>query len=464
MTQVIALADSGRVFTPAIFMAVPSLEDLRSRQQELQASSEQIVGAADDANRDMTEDELGQIEGNASEVERIGRQIAARERVNLAGAGTGRRTTAEPAAAATTAAGSGTRTVPATARAADAGRWGFNNLGDFAVSVRAAVLGNGVDQRLQNAATTYSSEGVGADGGFAVPPDMRTDIMSKIFAEDSLVQRTDRIPTSSNTLVLPIDMTTPWQSTGGIQAYWTGEAQTKTQSKVALEPLTMRTNTLAALVPVTEELLEDAPAMDSYLRRKVPEKMDFKLSYGIAWGGGVGMPLGWMNSPALVTVAAESAQTAATVNVTNVLKMMGRMPTPSRQTAVWLIHPDAEVQLPLMTVGQQPVYMPPGGVADAPLGRLFGRPVIPHQICKTLGTLGDIMFVDLNQYLSVLKTGGARDQNGMRSDVSIHLWFDQDMVAYRFTIRMAGQPWWSAATAMLSGSNTMSPFVTLAAR
>jgi hypothetical protein len=49
----------------------------------------------------------------------------------------------------------------------------------------------------------------------------------------------------------------------------------------------------------------------------------------------------------------------------------------------------------------------------------------------------------------------------MKSDVSIHLWFDQDMVAFRFTMRVAGQPWWAAAISQRDGSNTQSPFVVL---
>jgi HK97 family phage major capsid protein len=259
-------------------------------------------------------------------------------------------------------------------------------------------------------------------------------------------------------------MTTPWDASGGIQAYWTGEAQARTQSKPALQDVSDRAHSLDVLVPVTQELLEDAPALDSYLRRKAPEKLDFKLSYGLAWGGGVGMPLGWMNSPCLVTQAAEGAQTSQTINVANVTKMFGRMPLSSRRTGIWLIHPDAEQQLPQMVVGQMPVYMPPGGLSQAPYGTLLGRPVIPHQVCATIGSLGDIMFVDLNQYLALIKTGGGRDDNGFRSDVSMHLWFDQSMVAYKFNLRIGGQPWWSAAISPRSGSNTQSPFVTLASR
>jgi HK97 family phage major capsid protein len=457
-TSAIALASFGRV-PGIVFMAAPTIDELRARQQELLAEAERLTNAAGDEG--PGEEEITAIQASADEAERIGRQIAALESVDRLRASRGRQTVSD--ATATSSSTATAARVPATPRA-DAGRFGFRNLGDFAASVRNVTLGQPIDPRLQNAATTFGSEGVGADGGYAVPPDLRTDIMSKIFGEESLVSRTDRMPTASNTLTMPIDMTTPWQTTGGVQAYWTGEAATKTQSKIALEEVSVRTHTLAALVPVTEELLEDAPALDGYLRRKVPEKMDFKISNAIGWGNGVGMPLGYMNSPCLVTVAAEGGQTSGTINATNVVKMLARMPVSSRPTAAWIIHPDAEPQLPLMTLGQQPVYLPPGGLSSAPFGNLLGRPVIPHQIAKSLGTLGDIMLVDLSQYLSLLKSGAGRDQNGLRTDVSIHLWFDQDIVAYRFTIRMGGQPWWSAATAMLNGSNTMSPFITLAAR
>lgn len=460
------------------------VEQHRERQESLLESSNAILNRAEAEKRDLTVEEQTEIDNQTKEFEDLERQIGLRERVaNQAASLTApkaRQTDPDPLPGdgeeplhtevprlqnAVRPTSAGQPRTPAQPRVQARGNFGFRNMGDFALSVRTACMrGGDLDPRLRNAATTYGQESVGADGGFAVPPDFRSDIMSKIFAEDSLIARTDRMQSSSNTITFPIDMTTPWQTTGGIQAYWLAEAATKTQSKPALQEVTLKLNTLAALVPVTEELLEDAPAMDAYLRRKVPEKIDFALSYSLAWGGGAGQPLGWMNSPALVTVSAESGQTATTINATNLTKMLGRLPVQSRQTAVWIIHPDAEVQLPLMTLGNQPVYMPPGGLADAPLGRLFGRPVIPHQVANSLGTLGDIMLVDLNQYVTVTKTGNGRDANGLRADVSIHLWFDQDMVAFRFTVRVAGQPWWSSSTAMRNGSNAMSPFVTLAAR
>lgn len=449
----------------------------RDRQAALMESSQAILARAEAETRDLTEQEQTEIEGLNREFEEIDRQVALRART-LTNASTlnapqARQTDADaldgddapaPAPGARPAARAPARAEPQP-RATARGTNGFRNVGEFALSVRmASMRGGEMDPRLRNAAmTTYGNEGTGADGGFAVPTDFRSEIMSQVYGEDSLIALTDRMQSSSNTLTLPVDMTTPWGTTG-IGAYWVAEGGTKTQSKPALEEVTVKLHTLATLVPVTEELLEDAPAMDSYLRRKVPEKIDFTLSHTLAWGNGVGKPLGWMNSPALVTVAAEAAQTTDTVNATNLMKMWGRMPVRNRRTAVWLMHPDVEATLPGLTIGNQPVYVPPGGLSGNMYGTLFGRPVIPHQVAETIGDLGDVMLVDPKSYLSVTKTGGGRGADGMKVDTSIHLWFDQDAVAYRFTMRVAGQPWWSAPITQRDGSNTQSPFITLASR
>jgi HK97 family phage major capsid protein len=320
------------------------------------------------------------------------------------------------------------------------------------------MIGGQPDGRLlAAAASTYGNESSGTDGGFAVPPDFLAAISEKAFGEDSLFARTDQQPVSGNSLTFPTDMDTPWGS-GGIQAFWTGEAAAITQSKPVLEDITVRLHKLSCLVPVTDELLEDATAMGSYVSRKAGEKIDYKVSDAIVNGNGVGQPLGFRNSAVMIEQAAESSQVADTIVAGNVVKMMSRLPVQSRRTAIWLIHPDAEPQLPLMTIGEQPVYMPPGGLRDSPFGHLLGRPVIPHQTCQTVGDEGDIVLADLSQYLTAVKAGGVRSQT------SIHLWFDQGITAFRFDLRVAGQPWWSETTTSKNGDFTMSPFVTLAVR
>jgi HK97 family phage major capsid protein len=351
--------------------------------------------------------------------------------------------------------------------------FGFRSLGDMAHSVvRDAVTGDR-DPRLQRlAASTYSNEGSGADGGFAVPPDFRAQIMKKVMGEDSLVGRCMQVNTASKSVSLPKDETTPWQTTGGVQAYWQGEGATITESKVALEQSTCSINKVTALVKATDELLEDAPLMDSYLRMKVPEKLGFKVNLAIVQGTGVGQPLGILNSPGLVSVADESSQVADTLIGANVIKMYSRMWAPHRANAVWLINQDIEPQLLKLSLPGTDndgnavtgwgglVYMPPGGLSGAPYGTLFGRPVIPTQACETLGDQGDIIFADLSQYLVALRSG----ENPM-TDVSIHFHFDQHITSFRFTLRIGGMPLWSSTISGRDGApTTYSPFVTLDAR
>lgn len=353
----------------------------------------------------------------------------------------------------------------------DKGKWGWRRFGEFAAAVRHASLPGGagsIDHRLLlNAPTTYSQEGVGADGGFAVPPDFRATIMEKVMAEDSLLARCDQMTSSSNTITFPTDETTPWQTTGGLQAYWEGENDQLAQSKISLKETTVRLNKLAALVPVTEELMEDAGALDTYLRRRVPEKIDFAISKAIIQGTGVGQPLGIMNAPCLTTVAKRTAgspdQAADTIEYDNIVKMYSRMYAPCRANAVWLINQDVEPALFSMAFDANateklPVYLPANGLSGQPYATLMGKPVIPTQACETLGDLGDIIFADLSKYLIALKGGG------LRIDVSMHLYFDYDAAAYRFIMRVGGLPWWSSYITPRDGSNYLSCFVTLAER
>jgi HK97 family phage major capsid protein len=100
-------------------------------------------------------------------------------------------------------------------------------MGDFSIAVRNAVLNPAeMDQRLVRnaAASTYGAEGTGADGGFAVPPEWRAEIMANVDAEDGLLSRTDVQSISSNSITYPVDESPAWASSGGIRAYWDGEA------------------------------------------------------------------------------------------------------------------------------------------------------------------------------------------------------------------------------------------------
>ena len=145
----------------------------------------------------------------------------------------------------------------------------------------------------------------------------------------------------------------------------------------------------------------------------------------------------------------------------NVNKMWSRMWARSRGNAVWLINQDCEPALDSMTIpvgtGGMPVYLPPGGLSGDRFARLKGAPVIPTEFNPTLGTVGDIMLVDLSQYLLI-------DKGGPQADSSIHVRFINNEKTFRFIYRVDGRPLWNTVLTPAKGSNTLSPFVALATR
>jgi HK97 family phage major capsid protein len=467
------------------------IDEFKERLQLLLTENETLQAKADAEKRDFTVEETEKFDANQAAFtaakENIERLQAHEEQQQLLLKPNGRKTKpeapAEPAEEGDEKLSpNGNRYKPKTTiRAVEdfslSKNGGFRSLGDMAWAVaKACSRGGSLDPRLERserlaAATTYGNEGSGADGGFAVPPDFRNSIMQTILAEDSLLAKCDQVTVDGNQFTCPMDETSPWQTTGGIQATWDGEAVAATQSKPALGERTIKANKIRCLVPMTEESMADASALDSWLRKKAPEKIGHKVDLAIFQGTGVGQPLGVLNSPALVTVSKESSQTADTLIGLNVIKMHMRMYAPCRKNAVWLINPDIEAELLNLSLpGRDAVgnavtgwggllYVPPGGLSASPFGTLLGRPVVPNQVCETLGDKGDIAFIDFTQYLAVLKSGP-----NPRVETSMHLWFDQDLMAFKFVLRVGGITWWSSTLSARDGSTTYSPYVALEAR
>lgn len=463
---------------PRIFADGVQMEHLQARLAELDSSAKNIIAFAESEKRSLNGDEVKELDKIYAAFEEVDAEIKVRERAaNMsarAAGGGGRQTNPDltPTQVAASAAGDDTpaaaqqspalaRRVAASARSTDTGKWGFRSPGEFIVAVfRASARGASPDPRLiANAPTTYGQEGVGADGGFAVPPDFRATIIKKVAGEESLLSMTDQQTTSSNNITFPVDETEPW-GTSGVRVYWESEGGQKTQSKPRLAESTVKANKLIALVPMTDELLDDAPAMTSWLNTKVPEHIDYAVNAAIIRGSGVGQPLGILNSAGLLTVAAESGQAADTLRFENIVNLYTRMPASSKRRAVWLMNEDNEAQLMKMqfpgTGTAVPVYLPPGGLSAAPYGTLMGRPVIPMEAMSALGDVGDIVFADMSKYMTLVK-------GGLKQDISIHLWFDYDITAFRFVLRVGGKPWFNSVITRANGLSR-SFFVTLGAR
>jgi HK97 family phage major capsid protein len=209
-----------------------------------------------------------------------------------------------------------------------------------------------------------------------------------------------------------------------------------------------------AFVTATEELLEDAPRLESRLRVKAPEAIRWKATDAIMYGDGVGKPKGYFGSDALVSIAKESGQAAKSVVAKNIAKMYARNLNPGR--AHWIVNSDVLPEIMTLQIGSQPIWTPPNsGFKNAPGGFLLGRPIQFSEHAKTVGDKGDIQFVDPMGYYAPTKRGG------IKFDSSIHLYFDYDLSAFRWTFRFGGQPYLSAPVTPKNGNSEKSHFVTL---
>ncbi|HUY04381.1 MAG TPA: phage major capsid protein [Rhodocyclaceae bacterium] len=347
-------------------------------------------------------------------------------------------------------------------RAASDPTRGFSSFGEFAQAVRTGGQRNGsIDERLTIGAaapSSYANESSGADGGFLVPPEFSNEIFTLSLGDDALLPMTDNIEVNGNGMVFPKDETTPW-GTDGVRAYWQAEASLAIATKPKLSTSALRLHKLMALTPVTDELMEDARALDSYLPGLVARSIRWKTNEAILTGDGAGKPLGAFSGAAAVVVAKESGQATSTVALANITKMIARLPPGSYPKSQWLVTPDALPALFGLTLGNYPIYLPISqGAQGSPYGTLMGRPIMVSQHASAFSAQGDIQLVDMSYYRSITKAGG------IKTATSMHLYFDADATAFRATFRVDGQPKIVAPITQAKGSNTLSPFISLGAR
>lgn len=356
---------------------------------------------------------------------------------------------------------------------------GFRSLGEFASAVHnACTLNATVDSRLVRNDASGANETTGADGGYLVPPDYAAGVIDLIQEQSILLPQARRVTIAGNRLIeayLVESKRDDGHRHGGVLAYWKGEAQQYKASKPTFGERTTQLDKLTAICPVTEELLMDEPAIESTLDTKVAQEFAWKADAAIFGGSGSGsMPLGMVvptTNAALVTVDKESGQAAGTVNVQNILKIWNRMPAQCRANAKWYINQDLELQLMQLMMGTDtvatsdsgvtvsfggPLWLPAGAYGNEN-GKLLGRDVIPLEQAAAVGAVGDIAFLDATQYLIV-------ERAGINKQTSMHMYFDTDEVAFKFSWRVGGRPDWMTAITGANSTIARSPYVALAAR
>ena len=234
----------------------------------------------------------------------------------------------------------------------------FANFGEQLIAVYNAAQPNRpvIDERLLNTASG-ANESVPSDGGFLVQTDFATELLKNAYETGILAPKCKKIPISTNANGLKINALDDSSRAngarwGGIQTYWENEADQLIASKPKFRTMDLSLKKLTGLCYATDELLQDASALQSVITQGFAEEFGFKIDDVILNGTGSGQPLGILNSPSLVTVEKENGQTEK-ITVENLIKMWSRCWGRSRANAVWYINQELEPYLYTLTVGDK---------------------------------------------------------------------------------------------------------------
>ncbi len=332
---------------------------------------------------------------------------------------------------------------------------------DFLRAVVRAGRGD-LDPRLLERAASGVGSGVPSEGGFLVPEPVVGQFMERITGPEGgeVLRRVNQIPiTVGNSYKLKgFDETSRANGSryGGIRFAYGDEGDTLVATKPKFRECELKLRKLTGVFNISEEELEDAPLSQQIITTAFEEEGTFVIEDMIFNGLGAASPLGIMNGGGLISVAKVAAQAADTVVAQNITDMKARFGGKYKRAA-WFCDQTVDAQLPLMTIGNQPIYLSQGSINQSPYPMLLGAPVIFTEYNAKLGDLGDIVLADMGMYHFGQK-------GGVRTATSIHVRFLQDEQVIKFVLRHDGQPGVVSPLTPKNGGPTRSPFVTLAER
>jgi HK97 family phage major capsid protein len=304
------------------------------------------------------------------------------------------------------------------------------------------------------------AEASGSAGGYIVPPDFYQQLLAVIAERTFIRPRAWVQPMASATLQFPyLDVTTAQSAGvspffGGVQMYWTEEAQTRTETEPQFKMMELKAHELSGYSVSSNVLLADAAfGLEKFLFILFGQAIAWFEEYAFLQGNGVGKPVGMLNAGAALST---TRQTANLIQFQDVAKMWGNLLPASWQNAIWVFSPTCVQQLLQLKDGaSRAIFISiDQGITKQPNWSLMGRPAIPTEKLPALGTSGDLMLVDPSLYV-------IGDRMQIEVAASEHVNFLKNQMTWRVVERVDGQPWLEKAITLQDSTTQVSPFVYL---
>jgi len=330
---------------------------------------------------------------------------------------------------------------------------GFEDYEDYLQAIK-----SGFDPRLKDL-----QGGVGSEGGFLLPEMFSEKIIDSAMESAIVLPRAQVYGLKGGKgrkMKIPAFQDINHSSAGiaGVTAQWTEEAGEKAITDPIFRAIEMTVHKLVCYTKSSDELIQESGIpLNDVIGGAFKKSIVFYSDYAYLQGTGTGMPLGVLNSNALLTQEKETDQTASTIIYDNIVGMFSQLAPGSFKNAVWVASISTLPQLMKLSI-----EVGLGGdhvrVLQEDNGKfsLLGKEVLFTEKVPALGSAGCLGLYDFSAYGILLK-------EGIQLESSIHEGFRDDQTSWRMVLNTDGQPTISDPLTCLDGSTIVSPFVCLGA-
>ncbi len=283
------------------------------------------------------------------------------------------------------------------------------------------------------------SMGVGAEGGFAVP-DQFMDTLLQVSPQDAIVRPRATVipagfPPDAPITIPALNQTAAQNVYGGVTVNWIGEGATKPETDLELLYVKLTPHEVAGWIRTTDKLLRNWAAAGPLLETQLRGAMIGAEDTTFLTGTGVGQPTGIIGSPGSINVARAGAGAIVYADLLNMLLV-----TRPGFTYIWIGSPDIRGQLMgIVDPGAAGTLIWQMNAQEGMPGILMGKSIFFNERSPTLGVRGDLILVDLAQYL--IKDGSGPFV-GISSNVGTD--FIENKTVVKVFKLVDGAPWLSA--------------------
>ena len=296
-------------------------------------------------------------------------------------------------------------------------------------------MGKVFEPTAESKAVVGMSEG-GSHTGSDIVYTAITEMQGMWAGADLVYNKTAKrtLPAGANSVVIPLDTFTEYAQGSAPIITGVAEGGTKNINAAPTASVTIQPKTVQTIVAVTDELLEDVPYFDNYLRTKLTQKFA-NAKEQLVLAGTYGAANGFYG----VTDGGTSAfYTAITVSNTadptlaEMLNFEKAIDPMLRPGASWVIGNGlwTSIKATFLTAAnlQNQIVDPVGN-------KLLGYPVMVS------ANINSIILGNWNEYTVV------ESRRGEVIDTSIHVYFTTDQTLYRITSKLGGTPTYVKRTA-----------------